>query len=112
MADFTQITNEVKDFAIQKGAHLVGVASVDRFEGAPKGHHPTDLLPGAKSVISIAMRFFQSTLECDKFGKDSELIPKEELWEVQQTIFGFMYDTLNMHLQGIGVQIEALIVAY
>lgn len=99
------ITQELKELAIQKGAHLVGVASIDRFGGAPKGHHPTDLLPGAKSVVSIAMRFFQSTLECDKFGVDSELIPKEELWEVQQTVFGFMYDTLNMHLQGIGVQI-------
>jgi len=35
-----------------------------------------DLLPGAKSVISFAIRFFQLTLEGDKFGRDSELIPK------------------------------------
>jgi epoxyqueuosine reductase QueG len=77
---------------------------VDRFEGAPKGHHPNDLLRGAQSVISFAIRFFQSTLECDRFGKESELIPKGELWEVQQTVFNFMYQTLNMQLQMIGVQ--------
>jgi epoxyqueuosine reductase QueG len=105
----SDLTQEVKECAQRFGAHLVGVASVDRFEGAPKGHHPSDLLPGAKSVISFAIRFFQSTLECDKFGRDSELIPKEELWSVQQTIFDFMYATLNTQLQMIGVQLAHLL---
>ncbi len=48
--------NEVKQFARSIGADLVGVASTDRFEGAPPGHRPEDLLPGAKSVIVIAKR--------------------------------------------------------
>jgi epoxyqueuosine reductase QueG len=29
------------------------VASIDRFSHAPQDHHPEDLLPGARSVISI-----------------------------------------------------------
>ena len=33
------LTAEVKTLAKAQGAHLVGVASVDWFEGAPKGHH-------------------------------------------------------------------------
>jgi len=34
--------NLVKDFARKNGADLVGIASVDRFEGAPQGHKPED----------------------------------------------------------------------
>jgi epoxyqueuosine reductase QueG len=78
------LTVEVKDLAHAQGTHLVGIVSVDRFEGAPKGHHPTDLLRGAKSVVVLAHRFFQGVLECDRFGKESELIPAEERREVQQ----------------------------
>ena len=41
------IKSMVKDF----GADLVGIASVDRFEGAPPGHGPLDLMPQSKSVV-------------------------------------------------------------
>lgn len=105
----SDLTSEVKALARAQGAHLVGVASVDRFEGAPKGHHPRDLLRRARSVVVIAHRFFQGVLECDRFGRGSDLIPKEELWEVQGTIFRFMYDTANMRLQMIAAQIAAFL---
>ena len=48
--------NLVKDFAMKNGADLVGIASVDRFEGAPQGHKPEDFLTGAKSVVAMARR--------------------------------------------------------
>jgi epoxyqueuosine reductase len=105
----SDLTMEVKALARAQGAHLVGVASVDRFEGAPKGHHPTELLPGARSVVVMAHRFFQSVLDCDRFGVESELIPKDELWDVQQTVFDFMYNTANMRLQMIACQMAALL---
>ena len=44
----------VKQFALDKGVNLVGVAPVERFGGAPAGHHPTDILPGATSVVVCA----------------------------------------------------------
>ena len=103
------LAQEVKDFVREKGARLVGIASMDRFEGAPKGHHPKNLLPEANSVISIAVRFFQTTLECDQFGTESELIPKDELWDVQQTVFRFMYDTDNVQLQTMGIQLATFL---
>ncbi|MEM2104287.1 MAG: hypothetical protein QW717_05295 [Candidatus Bathyarchaeia archaeon] len=37
-----------------------GVAPVDRFEHAPKNHHPEYLLPGAKSVVSMGTRILES----------------------------------------------------
>jgi len=48
---------DIKQLAIQRGAELVGIASVaDINEYAPSGHRPDDFLSGAKSVIVIAGR--------------------------------------------------------
>jgi epoxyqueuosine reductase QueG len=49
-------TDHLKHFARSIGADLVGIASVNRFEGAPLGHRPEDLLSDAKSVIVMAKR--------------------------------------------------------
>lgn len=53
----------VKETALKLGADLVGIASVERFEGAPKGWHPTDIVPGAKSVVSVGIRQLRSYME-------------------------------------------------
>jgi epoxyqueuosine reductase QueG len=50
------LTDEVKEFARKNRADLVGVASADRFQEAPDGRRPWDLLPDAKSVIVMAKR--------------------------------------------------------
>lgn len=48
--------NFIKDFAMKNGVDLVGIAPVDRFEGAPQGHKPEDFLTGARSVVAMAKR--------------------------------------------------------
>jgi epoxyqueuosine reductase QueG len=48
--------DDVKQFAKSIGADLIGIASTDRFDSAPLGHKPEDLLRGAKSVIVMAKR--------------------------------------------------------
>ena len=61
MAD-NELTQEVKEFALKEiGADLVGIADVERFAGAPPGHRPGELLPGARSVIVMAARALDST---------------------------------------------------
>ena len=78
---------------------------MDRFSQAPKGHHPQDLLPEAKSVIVIAKRFFQTILNSDKFCIDSEILKEEDLGGLHEFMFRFMYDTINMEMQVIGIDI-------
>ena len=56
---------EVKDMMYSLGADLCGVASVERFEGAPQGFHPLDVLPTCKSAISFGVRFPVGALLCD-----------------------------------------------
>ena len=57
-------SREVKELMKSLGADLCGIASVDRFDEAPKGFHPLDVLPTCKSVISFACRFPVATLHC------------------------------------------------
>jgi epoxyqueuosine reductase len=54
---------EVKEFSKKIGADLIGIASVERFEEAPEGHRPQDLLPDAQSVIVLAKRIPYSVIQ-------------------------------------------------
>ena len=56
------LSDDVKAFALEAGADLVGIAPIDRFGGAPEFFHPRRLLPQTKSVISIAIRHLQGVL--------------------------------------------------
>lgn len=56
---------QVKEILFGLGADLCGIASIDRFNDAPKGYHPTDVLPTCKSVISFGCKFPIGTLSCN-----------------------------------------------
>ncbi len=58
-----ETVDALKQLAVTSGADLVGVAPVERFTGAPAGHHPEDILPGAKTVIVCARRIPSGALE-------------------------------------------------
>lgn len=55
-------SNEVKKFARECGADLVGIGSMDRFEGAPKQCDPRYIMPEAKSIIVLGFRIFRGLL--------------------------------------------------
>jgi len=57
-------STEVKQILHDMGADLCGIASVDRFDEAPEGFHPCDVLPSCKSVIVFAKKFPIGTLHC------------------------------------------------
>lgn len=57
------LTSEaVKDYARKCGADIVGIASMDRFEGAPKQMDPRYIFPDAKSCIVMGFRIFRGCL--------------------------------------------------
>ena len=58
------LKDELKKHAIKKlDMDYVGVTSVDRLAGAPEGHRPTDFLPGAKSVVVMAVRLSEGVIQ-------------------------------------------------
>lgn len=52
----------VKEYALSCGADLCGIASMDRFEGAPKQSDPRYIAPDAKSMIVLGFRIPRGSL--------------------------------------------------
>ncbi len=99
-------TQDVKTFARERGAHLVGIAPVERFAEGPVGHRPADLLPGARSVVVVGLRLFQSVVDHPQICRQSALMPPDVLPEVQQHYYHRThYETVNWGLQLIGHQV-------
>lgn len=44
---------KIREAALLQGAHLVGFAAAEDLLGAPEGFRPTDIMPGAKSVVVL-----------------------------------------------------------
>lgn len=58
------ITQQIKNFALGEcRVDKVGIASIDRFNESPEGQHPTDFLPGCKSVIAFCVRLPDGAVE-------------------------------------------------
>ncbi len=63
MVSIKKLTEGIKSFAINEGANLVGISSVDRFKNAPLLMNPQGHLPSAKSVISICIHIPDGCVE-------------------------------------------------
>ena len=55
----------IKERVLAGGMDLFGVASVDRFHESPKGKHPTEILPGCKSVIVIGVALLDGIVQAN-----------------------------------------------
>ena len=67
MGEWTMTDREgkIKNLAMSLGADLCGIATPERFAGAPEGHRPIDIYPDCKSVIVYAKRVPAGTLFID-----------------------------------------------
>jgi epoxyqueuosine reductase len=64
MASDIDLTETLKELAVERlGLELFGVASVDRFSGAPEGRRPTDYMPRAKSVVVCATKLPDAAID-------------------------------------------------
>jgi len=45
------LTQDVRGLAIQQGASLIGIGTSERFDGAPKGHHPREIVKEARAEM-------------------------------------------------------------
>ncbi len=56
------LKDTIKEFILSKGADLIGIASIGRFDRAPDSHKPEDILSDAKTVIVFAKRIPNSVV--------------------------------------------------
>ncbi len=99
------LTRALTEMARTAGASIAGVASVDRFEGAPSGHHPGDLLPGAKTVFTFGIRLLDRVLEWPELLRGSPLVPEAIRVEALHALFYRRsgYDIVNDRLNAIAL---------
>ena len=112
-ASMPELTERVRSLAIELGGHLFGVAPVDRFEGAPPGHHPTDFLPDCKSVVVIASRTLDRGLEHWQIQPNgSPFLPDENVRHVMQEYWwetqshGAASDMMSMIAYRVGLKLQ------
>jgi len=101
------LTNEVISWLKTNGASIAGISNVERFEGAPKGHHPCDFVPGARSVITFGVAVLHQSLYWEKHLANSELVPAEHRQDILQNYL-FMqtgYIIPNTLLDGMALRI-------
>ncbi len=53
---------QIKDYARRLGADVVGIAPIERFEGAPVQMDPRQIMPEARSVIAMGFRVMRGSL--------------------------------------------------
>lgn len=81
------LTNEVVNWLKVNGASLVGISNVERFDGAPRGHHPCDFLQEVKSVVTFGVALLHRALNWEGHLVNSELVPPEHRKDVLQNYF-------------------------
>jgi ferredoxin len=55
-------SQEIKEYALNSGADLVGIGSISRFEGTSPEHDPRFIAPKAKSIIGLGFRVLRGSL--------------------------------------------------
>lgn len=105
------LTNNVAHWLKEHGASVVGIANVERFEGAPRGHHPRDFVHKAKSVITFGVALLHHTLHWEKHLANSELVPPEHRKDILQNYFYQQtgYNLVNDFLDRLALSVSNLL---
>jgi epoxyqueuosine reductase len=89
-------STEIKELAKELGADLCGIASIDRFRESPTGFHPTDVYRNTNSVISIACRIPESSMNI------ASPYPYTAIENIVSTRVGQIALSLTLYLEKFG----------
>lgn len=70
-----KLASKVKEYAYDLGADLVGIANIERFDGAPVMMSPKGILPTAKSVIVCAVHHPDACIELGGMPEPQDIGP-------------------------------------
>ena len=105
------LADDIVRWLKDNGASIVGIANVERFEGAPRGHHPCDFVTKAKSVITFGIALLHHTLHWEGYLVNSELVPPEHRKDILQNYFYRKtgYALVNDLLDSLALRLSNLI---
>ena len=101
------LTTVLAAMAKDLGASLVGVAPLERFDGAPPAHHPAELLPGARTVMTFGIRILDRVMEWPELLKGSPFYPEPKRAEALRLCLYEKsgYQIINDHLNTIALRL-------
>lgn len=101
------MTMALTERARELGASLVGVASATRFDGAPRAHHPAELLPGAAAVVVFGIRILDRVMDWPELLKGSPFYPEPRRAEALRLCLYEKsgYQIINDHLNTIALRL-------
>jgi len=102
---------ELERLASAEGAVLFGVAPVERFDGAPPGHHPRDFLEEARNVVVIGIPIPEGVIYREEMMKGSPFVPENERLEFLQNYFYHTagFEIINTRLEQISLGMALLL---
>lgn len=74
------LTNEIKRFVINCEMDVVGICGVERLMNEPQGRRPTDILPGAQSVIVYGKRIADGVMQALQRSHEEGNVPLRHLY--------------------------------
>ena len=69
------LRKKIEAIGKKTGIDRIGVGSIDRFERAPRGFSPLDLLPTAQSVISLGIKLTKGAIEANRHAYRTDFRP-------------------------------------
>jgi epoxyqueuosine reductase len=103
------LTAEVKKVALDAGADLVGIASIDRFDNAPDDLHPCGIFSKTESVIALGCRMLRGALKtieegnywqaynCDSYQYLNEILAPHMLQKIVLFLEDHGYTSVPIH---------------
>ena len=103
------LTSEVKKIALEAGADLVGIASIDRFDNAPADLHPRTIFGHTQSVIALGCRMVRGALKvieegnywqaynCDSYQYLNEILAPHMLRKITVFLEDQGYTSVPIH---------------
>jgi ferredoxin len=99
-----EITEHIKQYAKMQGADIVGVASMDRFEGAPKQMDPRYIMPEAKSCIVVGFRVLRGSLRGVEEGTFFSNYSSMGYGGITYTFMPMTVNNLSRHIEDMGYE--------
>ncbi len=97
-------SRKVKNLARKYGADLVGISSMDRFEGAPKQMDARYIFPGAKSMVVLGFRIARGTLRGIEEGTLFSNYPSMGYAALNQIYGPMVLWNMTRHLENAGYE--------
>ena len=96
------LTEAVKKVALQAGADLAGIASIDRFDNAPEGLHPRQIFGKTQSVIALGCRMLRGALKTIEEGNYWQAYNCDSYQYLNEVLAPHMLRKIVLHLEDRG----------